>query len=164
MSQSRATRSDAGVKRRASERDDEDETDADAQQDNGDSTNGPIVEEPDDPTPAPSAPPTKRRKTPKPAHKGRSGGADKENENGIGRRDDEVTCAAAERLRRRTKSRAIIQDEEDGDDAPSSVDNFSSPSITPNASPSNAVHVPALDATTPDPFLQYIDPRLLVPQ
>ncbi|KAJ6455347.1 hypothetical protein C8R45DRAFT_1187918, partial [Mycena sanguinolenta] len=179
---SRATRSDAGVKRKASEHDDDDnENEAN---DDDDSTNGPMVEEPaDNPAPAPSVRPTKRRKAvkaasaptkprsvakargpakPKPARKSRSGGADKENEDGMGRRDDEVTRAAAERLRRHTKSRSIIEDEEDGEDAPPSDGNLGGLPITPNATP--AAHAPALVITMPDPFLQFIDPRLLVPQ
>ncbi|KAJ7800853.1 hypothetical protein B0H14DRAFT_2615812 [Mycena olivaceomarginata] len=103
---------------------------------------------------------------PNPARKRQSRG-NKENEDGLGRRDDEVTCAAVERLRRHTKGRAIIEDEDD-EDAPPGDGNLSGTptSINPDAGPSNAAldahsdaaHVPALSVTMPDPFLHLIDP------
>ncbi|KAF7341569.1 hypothetical protein MSAN_02053800 [Mycena sanguinolenta] len=191
---SRATRSDAGVKRKASERDeDDDEVNSDVPQEDDDTGSGPVVEEPaDDPTPAAAARPTKRRKTAKassastkpraapksraaakskPARERRSDAANKENGDGLGRRDDEVTRAAAERLKRRTKSRSIIEDDEDDDGVPPSNGTLGSAltSITPNPAPLNIAHsaspdaapAPSLDAAVPDHFLHCIDPRLL---
>jgi hypothetical protein len=133
---SRATRSDINKKRKAVGEDPvEDDEDHDTQEPSNEPAHGgPVVEEPADSSAVASAPPpNKRRKMamatakPKPPPRARKGGAsaarsrdtraNKENR-GKGPRDDEVTRAVQERMRRRAcSSRIVVSDAEDAEDA-----------------------------------------------
>ncbi|KAJ7815527.1 hypothetical protein B0H14DRAFT_2603414 [Mycena olivaceomarginata] len=132
---SRATRSDINKKRKAVGEDPVEDEDHDTQEPSNEPAHGgPVIEEPADSSAVASAPPpNKRRKTamatakPKPPPRARKGGAsaarsrdtraNKENR-GKGPRDDEVTRAVQEHMRRRAcSSRIVVSDAEDAEDA-----------------------------------------------